>query len=147
MRARWMLVLTAAIVIVLAPTLLFAQDSIAVVHDKTGIFGSLIDHYFGAIVAGFQSGILWLATKASPRWKALAEPIKWGVLYLLGVLLTFLSLKTGLGNGGEIAGNALTLAAVLGTVPTLASGIIFKLGGHKVPATATPTARPYQDAA
>lgn len=101
------------------------------VTDRTGIFGPLIDHYFGAIVALIQSGGLWLATKASPGWKRTPEPVKWGILYLIGVGLTWLSLKTGFGSE-PIEGNALTLAMVLGSVPTLASGLIFKIGGHKV---------------
>jgi hypothetical protein len=111
------------------------------VIDHTGIFGAMIDHYFGAIIGLLQSGLLWLATKASPRWRVTAEPIKWGVLYLLGVLLTFISLKTGFGSQ-PVEGNALTLAAVLASVPTLASGLIFKIGGHKVPLpAATASAR------
>lgn len=123
------------------PSVLYGQsDSTATTPDKTGIFGALINHYFGAIVAAIQSGLLWLATRASPGWKKVPEALKWGILYLVGVALTFVSLKTGFGSA-PIEGNALTLAAVLGSVPTLASGVIFKLGGHKVPATtSTPTA-------
>lgn len=115
-----------------APVLvLFQGDTVVAVHDKTGIFGGLIDHYFGAIVAAIQSGLVFIFTKSSAKWRGIPEPLKWGFLYLVGFGLTWVSLKTGFG-GVKIDGNALTTAGVLASVPTLASGLIFKLGGHNV---------------
>jgi hypothetical protein len=111
---------------------LLAQADTAVVADKTGLFGGLINHYFGAIIALIQSALVWVFGKSSPTWKKFPEPLKWGVLYLVGFALTWISLKTGFG-GVQIEGNALTTTGVLAAVPTLASGLIFKLGGHKVP--------------
>jgi hypothetical protein len=118
-------------VLLVLPALLLAQDSTVVVADRTGAFGLLIDHYFGAIVALIQSGLTWVFTKESAAWRRIPEVAKWGVLYAIGYVLTFISLKTGFG-GATIDGNALTTAGVLAAVPTLASGLIFKLGGHKV---------------
>lgn len=109
-----------------------ADTAVVATPDKTGVFGGLIDHYFGAIVGLLQSGLLWIFTKSSAGWRKVPEPLKWGALYLVGFALTWLSLKTGFG-GTQIDGNALTTAGVLASVPTLASGLIFKLGGHKVP--------------
>lgn len=130
----------ALLAFVLVPALLAAQADTAVVADKTGIAGALIDHYFGAIVAAIQSGLLWIFTKSSPAWAKVPEVLKWGVLYLVGFVLTWLSLKTGIG-GVKIDGNALTAAGVLAAVPTVASGLIYKLGGHRTPVAQQPAPR------
>lgn len=120
-------------VLLLAGHPLWAQADSTTTTDKTGIFGAVIDHYFGAIVALIQSLLVYLLGKASPQWAKVPEIAKWAVLYFVGVALTWISLKTGFG-GATIEGNALTTAMVVGSVPTLASGLVFKLGGHSVKA-------------
>lgn len=121
------------LVTLVAVPLLAQADTTVLVPDRLGLFGGLVDHYFGAIVALIQSGLTYFFTKSSPAWRKVPEIAKWGVLYLIGFVLTWISLKTGFG-GAQIDGNVLTTAGVLAAVPTLASGLIFKLGGHNVTA-------------
>lgn len=132
MRSRWLAFVCLALAVLAAPALLFAQDA-----DKTGIAGALIDHWFLPVVALLQSvatkGIAYIA----PAWKKLSEPIKWTVLYAVGIAITFVGRKFGF--MGVISGDNLSqlgTAGVLAAFPTTAAALIYKLGGHKVPSSA-----------
>lgn len=117
------------------------QDTVIVApgEDATGIFGPIIDYWFLPIIAFLQSAVLKGFELAGPAWAKVSEPVKWTVLYLVGLALTWLSGQ--LGFNATIDGVQLTDAAVISAIPTVVAGLIFKFGRHHVPVTGTGSIR------
>lgn len=131
--------LTLANVLVLALVIVgivHAQDSNAVIPDKTGLFGAVIDHWFLPVVGAVQSGVTWvIAHGLGATWKKINVMVQWTILYGVGLIVSYVGVRLGwMGLSVTPEGlQALGVAGVLATFPTAAAGLIYRLGGHRVP--------------
>lgn len=100
-------------------------------QDHTGAFGPAIDYYFPVVVAFLQSLLLKGITLASEQVKDWGTPAKWGALFVLGLVVNYLAAHTGFALTEPNAQNWTTPGA-LAAVQTVAAGLIYRFGGHKV---------------
>ncbi len=113
---------------VFSASVLLAQDS-AIVHDRTGLFGPIIDKFWPVIVTFLTSLTVKLIAKANAVFARTGEPVKWAALYAFALLYNLFA-------------GWLNIAAVdptgpmfgLAMVQTAAAAMVYKFGQRKMPA-------------
>ncbi len=109
---------------------LHAQDSTSV-QDHTGPFGAAIDYYFPIAVTFLQSLIVKGLTAISPAFQKLGTPVKWGALFVVGLVVYKVAGLAGFAMANADA-HTWTTTGVLSAVGTVVAGLIYRFGGRKV---------------
>jgi hypothetical protein len=135
----WLLVAVFAFVFVFASVLagsLFAQDSTAVVHDRTGLFGPILDRFWPVIVTVLTSLAVKLIAKANAGFARTSEPVKWAALYAFALLFNVFAHWAGVGTVNTLAPDFSLAFVQMG-----AAALVYKFGQHRVPNVPMSTTR------
>ena len=108
---------------------LLAQDTV-VVHDRTGVFGPVLDKFWPVIVTFLTSLVVKGIALANKGFARTSEPVKWVALYFFALLFNWLSGALGLGLN-EL--DPMAPALGLSLVQTFAAALIYKFGQHRTP--------------
>lgn len=107
-------------------TLGHAQDT-TVVHDRTGIFGPLVDYFFPVVVTFLTSLTVKIISAANAGFAKTSPAVKYVALYFFALLYNYLAHWTGWSPVDPTAP-----VFVLSAIQTGAAALIYRFGQHAV---------------
>jgi hypothetical protein len=124
-----MLTLTACALILWAGVL--AGQDTAAVHDKTGLFGPVIDKFWPVVVTFLTSLVVKGIALVNQGFAKTSAAVKWAALYAFALLFNFGARWLGITEVDPLAP-----VFALTAVQTAAAALVYRFGQHKAPEVA-----------